>query len=319
MNYSLLRLRFKSAVHFGESGSALSLYTSEDHFTADTLFSALCHTALSVFGTEGIERLADYVRNGALLLSDGMPYHGNDLYLPKPMAQSELRTEVSDAVRKAMKRLRWIPVAAMDAFTRSLGSGSVFDAERYSVSFGKSDEVTKVQVGASPYQVGLFRFAPDCGLYFIIGYADDPLYAEVRKLTALLGLDGIGGKTSSGYGKFELEDERSFDTPSDSDTEWLSAALRRTEGKALLISSSLPTEEELETALEGANYQLCRKSGFIYSQTYAETLRKKKTQYFLNSGSVFVHRYSGALYDVSMGGSHPVYRYGKAMFVGVDL
>ena len=47
MNYSLIRLRFDGLAHFGTSDSALSLFTSEDHFYADTLFSALCHTALS--------------------------------------------------------------------------------------------------------------------------------------------------------------------------------------------------------------------------------------------------------------------------------
>ena len=44
MNYSLIRLRFDGLAHFGTSDSALSLFTSEDHFYADTLFSALCHT-----------------------------------------------------------------------------------------------------------------------------------------------------------------------------------------------------------------------------------------------------------------------------------
>ena len=33
----------------------------------------------------------------------------------------------------------------------------------------------------------------------------------------------------------------------------------------------------------------------------------------------FVNRYEGELYRVSRGGSHPVYRYGKALFLGVEL
>lgn len=54
MNYSLIRLRFDGLAHFGTSDSALSLFTSEDHFYADTLFSALCHTALSLHGIDGL-------------------------------------------------------------------------------------------------------------------------------------------------------------------------------------------------------------------------------------------------------------------------
>ena len=42
MNCCLYQLRFNTAVHFGGSDSALSLYSSEANFRADTLFSALC-------------------------------------------------------------------------------------------------------------------------------------------------------------------------------------------------------------------------------------------------------------------------------------
>ena len=50
MDYYLYKLKFDGAVHFGQSESALSLYTTADHFRADTLFSALCHTAGSASG-----------------------------------------------------------------------------------------------------------------------------------------------------------------------------------------------------------------------------------------------------------------------------
>ena len=70
MNCCLYQLRFNTAVHFGGSDSALSLYSSEANFRADTLFSALCHTALQVSGPDGVEKLIGLVRQGALLLSD---------------------------------------------------------------------------------------------------------------------------------------------------------------------------------------------------------------------------------------------------------
>lgn len=57
MNYYLYKIAFETAVHFGSSSSAQSLYVSEDHFCADTLFSALCHTALALRGQEGLERI----------------------------------------------------------------------------------------------------------------------------------------------------------------------------------------------------------------------------------------------------------------------
>ena len=67
MNYFLYQLEFNTAVHFGGSDSALSLYQSEDHFRADTLFSALCHTALQLDGESGLNRLLELARKGELL------------------------------------------------------------------------------------------------------------------------------------------------------------------------------------------------------------------------------------------------------------
>ena len=54
MSCLLFKLQFETPVHFGPPDSALSLYASEETFCAATLFSALCHTALSLPGPEGV-------------------------------------------------------------------------------------------------------------------------------------------------------------------------------------------------------------------------------------------------------------------------
>ena len=74
MDYYLYKLKFDGAVHFGQSESALSLYTTADHFRADTLFSALCHTALSLWGEDGVQALVKQAEADELLLSDSMPW-----------------------------------------------------------------------------------------------------------------------------------------------------------------------------------------------------------------------------------------------------
>ena len=68
MDYYLYKLKFDGAVHFGQSESALSLYTTADHFRADTLFSALCHTALSLWGEDGVQELVKQAEADELLL-----------------------------------------------------------------------------------------------------------------------------------------------------------------------------------------------------------------------------------------------------------
>ena len=89
MNYFLFKLQFDTAVHFGSSDSALSLYTSEETLRADTLFSALCHESLAQHGEAALQQLCSEVQQGKFLLSDLMPYHDETFYLPKPIAPSE--------------------------------------------------------------------------------------------------------------------------------------------------------------------------------------------------------------------------------------
>ena len=124
-------------------------------------------------------------------------------------------------------------------------------------------------------------------------------------LLDMLSFSGIGGKRSSGYGRFEVmkmvpvPKERFATTSSDKGY--------------MLLSTSLPKAEEMARALENAEYLVEKRSGFVQSQSFLAA-RKKSEQYFLKAGSRFMHPLEGDIYEVSVGGEHPVYRYGKAMF-----
>ena len=322
MNYSLFMLKFSTAVHFGTSGSALSLYTSEDHFCADTLFSAMCSSAVRLYGPEGLDRLVKMARKGSLLISDSMPYCGENLYLPKPYITAEYKGEIDRRKSKAMKKLKWIPVNAFAEFSDSVHGKGEFQAEDYEVKFGESSEVTRARVHEGddtlPYQIGIYRFHDNCGLYVIIGTESDDDLDYVKKLITAVGISGIGGKISSGCGKYEISDEMYLDEPFDDQTEWLRSALESTSGRSMLITTALPREEELEHTLDDATFMMTRRGGFVQSDTYAEMSLKKDTQYFISSGSV-VNRFEGDVYDVGKGGTHPVYRYSKPIFLGVDI
>ncbi len=98
------------------------------------------------------------------------------------------------------------------------------------------------------------------------------------------------------------------------------ALLERLQGQdrySMLLSTALPMENEMAIALEGASYLLEKRSGFVASDTYAEEFRRKKDLYVFASGSCFINRFSGGVYDVSEGGCHPVYRYAIPLFMGV--
>ena len=322
MNYFLIRLAFDTAVHFGPSDTAQSLSVSEDHFHADTLFSALCHTALVLEGEAGLQELCGWVKEGTLLLSDAMPWRGEDCFLPKPFVLSDSKKELPASQRKAMKKLSWIPVHSFAAFADSVHGGTPFDPSEYAAPFGFCTEVTRACVSegadALPYRVGLYQFHEDCGLYVLAAVEQPRQEQKLIGLFQALGLGGIGGKVSSGLGKFHLEDMVLLNEPYDDQTEWLYDALTRQGTHNLLLSASLPKAEELEAAMEGASFQLVRRGGFAASEGDEHSV-KKKTQHFFRAGSVFAHRFEGDLYTVGEAGGHPVYRYGRPLFLGVDV
>ena len=81
MNYFLFKLRFETAVHFGPSDAALPLAASEEHVRADTLFSALCQTALCLYGPEGVEELCGQVQEGEAAPQRHHALAGDTLFL----------------------------------------------------------------------------------------------------------------------------------------------------------------------------------------------------------------------------------------------
>ena len=76
MNYFLLKLAFDTAVHFGGSDSAVGSQSSALTLRADTIFSALCHTALEVYGEPALEELLVSADADALRISLVTRQHG---------------------------------------------------------------------------------------------------------------------------------------------------------------------------------------------------------------------------------------------------
>ena len=325
MNYCLFKLRFTTPVHFGAPDSALSLYGSEDHFLADTLFSALCREALTLWGGPGVNDLIETAKSEKLFLSDAMPWKKDSFFIPRPFVNGKQpKEELTSRQRKAMKRLKWIPVESFNDFAASVNTGERFRTESIDASFGTEAEMTRVHVEGLddplPYQLGIYRFYEDCGLYFIAGYTDPATGDKLRVLTEALGKSGVGGKVSSGLGKFEVTDIRLLNDADEFQTNWLFTALSSADSKQyLLLSAALPEDDDLDAVIRGASFKLVRRGGFVGSASFAETPRKKKTEYYLAAGSVVTRRFLGSVRNVAEGGSHPVVRFNRPLFLGVDL
>jgi CRISPR-associated protein Csm4 len=220
---------------------------------------------------------------------------------------------------------------------------------------GKGDLRVQVQVGGDPYDVGSFTFEDNAGLYVLVGYADG---VDVWALPIFESLQysGLGGERSSGYGRFRMEvcDAEDFlplldmgggetlmthSGPSRVDGKELpDAGGRKTlmthsgpsrvdgkelpdagGGKTLMsLSVCMAQDGELDSAVQGATWTLRRRGGFIYSADYSDSPRRKRDFYSFAAGSCFRQGFGGDVFDVSEGGAHPVWRYGKPLFVSLS-
>lgn len=326
MSYCLCKLAFSGAFHTGDAESAKSLDTGRMCFCADTLFSALCCTARLHYGADAAGELCDLASSGSFIISDTMPYHKDTLFLPRPVMLSTVHKEEStkSSDRKAFKKLGYIPVESFsDYIAYAEGNGS-FSPKDIFADFGISEVHEKVSIKGlelpSPYSVGTFAFNEDCGLYFVLSCPDeDIINGDFLSYLELLGLDGIGGKVSSGYGRFTLSEDIIMmscrDDCYEEQLELLFDMLEKNSGRFMSLTTSLPKDDELDMALKDAFYTVRRRGGFVQSEDFGGTL-KKDTQFFLQSGSVFSSRYEGDIYNVARGGSHPVFRYSKPLFLG---
>ena len=273
------------------------------------MFSAMCIEAKKMYGADCVERLYKYADSGSLLLSDLMPYCKDDYYLPKPMVRVEKAFETNSVEKKKYKNTDYIKSCEYaDFITGTLNSEPDFASEYIFTRLSRSRDH---EIDSTPYFVGTYKFYENCGLYFILGYENDDRFNLVDDIMNSLGYTGIGGKTTSGLGKFIAVPN---DLPKD-----IAALIDNAEKSKykITLSTCLPTDDEIDGALEGASYSLQKRSGFVASENYAATNVKKRDLYTFAAGSAFVNKFKGKVYDVSVKGNHSVYRYAKPLFIGI--
>lgn len=307
MNYQVLKLEFQTAVHFGKGG----LTRSDCVLHADTIFSALCIEALKM---NLLQELVDSAMRDRIRISDGLPFIGDELYIPKPFMKIDHKDQGDSKKKKAMKKLEYVPVSALDAYAE--GELDVQQAlQHYKDEIGSFvlNEKARVPEGedAEPYAVHAFRFKKNSGLYICIGFENSQNQMLIQELLESLSYQGIGGKLSSGYGKFSLHMTRPH-------PELEERLMNDHYNNYISLATALPSEEELKQVVPSATFKLIRRSGFIQSETFSDTMQKKKDCYLFAPGSCFQQKFNGCILNVAPeGGHHPVYRYAKPMFMGV--
>ena len=305
-------------------------------YRADSLFGALCYE-FSLQGDEtGLLHLQEGVAKGKLLFSDLFPYiydetEGLQLYVPKPILtiSSDERRVTADydtfrqqaTQQKRQKKLSYIRVSQLADFIQAMKSGKAFDGTE--PFFGCGQLLTRVNCTENvprPYYVHQIQFTKEAGLYGIIGYEEDEDLDGLITLLESLGLSGIGGKRSSGYGKFHFrEDPIEMDELGIyEDDGILYRGLTLTgASRYMCLSVLLPSPAEVADVQKG-QFALCRRSGFLSPD--GSRMQKKNDIYMIQAGSCFPQKIVGSMADVGgQGMTHPVWRYGKGLYVGLML
>ena len=325
MGYFYYQLNFQSPVHFGQSETGGKLEKAGFEFSADSLFSAICTELAQQGELDLLEKIVDMAKKGELLLSDLFPFMEKDgdeiYYLPRPyLFRSNGSVEKLDmeqakvisAQRKVAKKQQYIRASEYGAYIKAMAKGEIYSLQTPLQDFGENSLMERVNCRQSeplPYYVGQYTFAKNAGLYGIVKMPED-FQDRFISILSSLGLAGIGGKRSSGYGRFTSE---LFDL--DDIVEDTKALLDMLENSStatqMNISVLKPAADELENVKEG-QYQLKKRSGFTDNT-------KRDSVYMLASGSCFKKRLNGEVVDISRDYGHPIWRYGKGLFVGLEI
>lgn len=185
------------------------------------------------------------------------------------------------------------------------------------------NKVSRIGEDTELYNVEVFRFNKDSGLYFIV-QLPEKWQEKFENVLESLSLTGIGGKKSAGYGQFSITDDAMifdgeyFDIIESEDDRFINESLYKESEKYLLLSSYLPQKDEIEKIKNKENgYQLIKRSGFVNSPKYSENSQKRKQVYMISSGAVLDFKPVGRLADLKLHGNHSIYRMGKPIVIGV--
>lgn len=329
MEYGLYFLQFDTPVHFGGGENGEDLAQGSLTYRSDTLFSAVCSELALSGQLSQIERLYALCSQANLLLSDLFPYTQEEgeepfLFLPKPLLPEKLPHHIGISYNqyislldqdKQLHQLRYVRASELDDYVSYMcGEQDSFSGELYELELGRGQVRTRVNHSEEtpvPYYVYEFTFKENAGLYGILGYEEEKDRDVFLQILSLLGLNGIGGKRSSGYGKFHFWQDPEIYT----DKIKLSTHLNKKKAaQYMAISSVLPASQDTGIVKKG-QYRVQKRSGFITPED--NSLHKRKNVYMLEAGSCFPEKIQGRIVDISVHDQHPVWRNGKGIYVGL--
>ncbi len=326
MKYLVVKLKPRSFLHLGTREGWLE--GSKITISSDTLFSALCHCHLLLYGEVDSFLEAFKGDSPPFLLSSAFPYWKDDFYFPLPKNQL-----VRD---KELKKIKFVNLPLLQKLLRGarleelkdklLGNSELKtlpDMGRKAKKNGKEeksvpwtvDDVPRVSLsrfnnhpGENFFYFGQVGFDEDAGLFVMVRILNSGWEGKVKSLFRLLSDEGVGGDRTSGKGLFRQP-------------EFLTLSIEEAENADGVYAASayFPAENE-RLELEKSFYELEERGGYIFSPKN-RALRKRSLRMFVE-GSVFAGGEPvGSLCDITpeVFHEHRVYRYGFVFPIGCRL
>lgn len=262
-------------------------------------------------------------------------------------AEENIQKQLLD--RKKIKKINYIPVTYFDKYIEHLKNCEPIDFDCITNISDIAKCVTNVKVKVDfeekslPYIVNAYKFKNsgtyqkskcNSGLFFVVRTSEDKYIDILEQTIQSLGETGIGGKKSSGFGHFSMyediieigkgddmgvyESDRILGNMIDMVEEINEKHMKTDEIIYMLISVMIPCSNDFGIfEPEKCFYHLINRTGYVFSEVYNDFFVKKKPLMAFAAGSCFNVPLKGELVDVSASGVHPVYRYGKGLYVGV--
>ncbi len=211
MTYLLYKLKFPNGIHIGANSS---LELTSTTVSSDVFYSAFYAEYIRIFG-ENDRELFQLTENDEFKISDLLPFKEMKtetvFYVPKPFVNDIKRKQSNDeneqvVDRKKVKKLSYIPANRLKEYFEFLETGKNFpeiDDDFGEKELHTKNKVSRIGEDTELYNVEIFRFNKDSGLYFIV-QLPEKWQEKFENVLESLSLTGIGGKKSAGYGQFSI-------------------------------------------------------------------------------------------------------------------
>jgi len=293
----VFRLTFSTGFHLAPH--ELGLDETRPTIPSDTLFSALLWAWIRSGGDPAAWLSPFLSGNPPFLITSAFPWFEDTLWFPKPKGFQPT---------PAWKKVAFLPEPVLQRIAKNGGRPKEPPKEE---KFWEIEQVPHVTIDRLTNRTNLFylgrvRFHGKAGLWFGLRWLNHtascgsiPFSEAFRRALEELALTGLGGDRSTGFGKFQVEEEtREWPDPDP-------------QGFGLLLSRLWPSDQDLALLPSIRAWRIVEVGGF--AETAAGHVRRQRVR-LIEEGSVVPARVRGGLADLTPPEftAHRIWRYGLA-------